>query len=269
MYAAYATRLVPTMKSGYALVQKWNALPPQQRAEVQDQGRRTVAALVSIKAAITVERTATPPPESWDAALALVAQPGAAEEMAKAVVAHLQTVAEATPEEIASAVGAAGKDDTTLKRAMGMAKDDGYIHKVGITFRGIKWDTTEWADGRLLDSPHIKKLEEDVVSFVGAFGIVSLAQLCGDLGLDDEAPELRSALERAITDESVTWYCNGIYGLSVTSLDGFAARRDLWAETGQTIEHKDFGDAVGELEAAVRSLAGALKTDPALPNDFR
>jgi len=179
--------------------------------------------------------------------------------MAKAVVVHLQKASEATAEEIAAAVGAAGKDDSTLKRAMSLARDDGYIRRVGVTFHGIKWDTTEWADLQLLDTPHVRRLEEEIVAFVRDFGLVSLDHISGELGLENDAPEFRAALERAISDESIGWYCNGIYGLSQSQLGDFEPKHDLWAETKPATEDKDLGGALEELESAVKGLARAMK----------
>lgn len=253
-----AARALPTMKRGYSLVRKWKALPPGQRAEVQEQGRRAVVAIMAVKVAATAERSAADPPATWSAALEGAFHPRPAETMAKAVVRYLQEVAEATGEEIAAAVGAAGKDDSTLKRAMAMARDDGYIRRVGVTFHGIKWDTTEWADRNLLDTPHVREVEAKIVAFVESFGLASLDQISGDLGLEDDAPELRAALERAISDASITWYCNGIYGLSPDRLEDFVPERDLWVETKPATEDKDLSSALGELEEAVKALAGAM-----------
>jgi hypothetical protein len=247
------------MKRGYSLIRKWNSLPPAQRAEVQDQGRRAVVAIMAIKVAAKAERSSGDPPATWEAALEQISHPGAAETMAKAVVAHLQQVTEATVEEIATTVGAAGKDDSALKRAMVMARDDGYIRRVGVTFRGIKWDTTEWADRQLLDTPHVRQFEDAIVAFVEDFGLVSLDHLSGEVGVEDDAPDLRAALERAISDESLTWYCNGIYGLSTSRLQGFEPKGDLWVATKPAAEEKDLGAALDELEAAVKGLAGAMK----------
>ncbi|MGN6558553.1 MAG: SHOCT domain-containing protein, partial [Solirubrobacterales bacterium] len=157
------------------------------------------------------------------------------------------------------AVGAAGKDDTALERAMRIAQSDGYIRRVGVNFRGVKWDTTEWADKQLLDSPHIRQLEERIVAFIGDFGLVSLDHISGRLGVEEDAPELRGALERAISDKSIEWYGNGIYGLPLDRLTGFAPETDLWAETKPPSEDQDFGGAIDELEGAVRDLATAMK----------
>lgn len=256
----YAARALPTMKRGYSLVREWNSLPPEQRAEVQEQGRRAVVAIMAVKVAATAERSAGDPPATWDAAINGILHSGPAEEMAKAVVAHLQKVPEATADEIAAAVGAAGKNDSTLKRAMAMARDDGYIRRVGVNFHGVKWDTTEWADLQLLDTPRVRQLEDEIVAFVKDFGLVSLDHISGDLGLENDAPELRAALERAIASEGVRWHCNGVYGLSPDELENFAPKRDLWAETKPAIEDKDLGKALGELESAVKDLAGAMKT---------
>lgn len=256
LYAA--ARALPTMKRGYSLVRQWNALPSEKRAEVGEQGRRAVVAIMAVKVAATAERSAVDPPTTWSAAFEKVLHPGPAETMAKAVVRYLQEVAEATSEKIAAAVGAAGKDDSTLKRAMALARDDGYIRRVGVTFHGIKWDTTEWADLELLDTRHVREVEAKVVAFVERFGLVSLDQISGDLGLEDDAPELRAALERAISDASVIWYCNGVYGLSPDRLEGFQPDRDLWAETKPATEDKDLSSALEELEAAVKGLAVAM-----------
>lgn len=255
----YAARALPTMKRGYSLVRQWNSLPPAQRAEAQEQGRRAVVALMAVKVAATAERSAGDPPATWEEAVGKVRQTSPAEVMAKAVVAHLQKVSEATADGIAAAVGAAGKDDSTLKRAMGMARDDGYIRRVGVTFHGIKWDTTEWADLQLLDTPHVRQIEEEIVSFVKEVGIASLDHISGEVGLEDDAPELRAALERAIYDERVRWYCNGIYGLSPSQLESCKPKRDLWAETKPATSDKDLGAALEELESAVKGLAGAMK----------
>lgn len=246
------------MKRGYSLVRKWNTLPPAERAAVQEQGRRAVVALMAVKVAATAEQSAGDPPATWEAALQKVLDPGPAEEMAKAIVDYLQRVSQATADEIAATVGAVSKDDTSLKRAMGMARDDGYIRRVGVTFHGIKWDTTEWADRELLDTPHVRKVEEEVVAFVKDFGLASLDHISGDLGLESDAPELRAALERAITDESLHWYCNGIYGLPSDQLESFEPKRDLWAETKPATQDKDLGKALEELESAVKGLAGAM-----------
>lgn len=255
----YAARALPTMKRGYSLVRQWNSLPPEQRAAVQEQGRRAAVAIMAVKVAATAEQSASDPPANWDEAIERALHPGPAEEMAQAVVAHLQTVPEATVEEIAGAVGAAGKGDSTLKRAMGMARDDGYIRRVGVNFRGVRWDTTEWADLQLLDTPHVKRFEEEIVAFVEDFGLASLDHVSGELGLESEAPELRAALERAISAESVRWYCNGTYGLAPPRLENFEPKRDLWAETKPATEEKDFGEALKELESAVKGLASAMK----------
>jgi putative oligomerization/nucleic acid binding protein len=266
----YAARALPTMKRGYSLIRKWNSLPAEQRAAVQEQGRRAVVAIMAVKVAATAERSSGDPPASWEAALERVLHPGPAEEMAKAVVVHLQKVSEATAEGIAAAVGAAGKDDSTLKRAMSMARDDGYIRRVGVTFHGIKWDTTEWADLQLLDTPHVRRLEDEIVAFVKDFGLVSLDHISGEIGVENDAPEFRAALERAIADESVGWYCNGIYGISQGQLEGFEPKHDLWAETKPVTQDKDFGGALEELESAVKGLAramGAKGGDSAIPVD--
>ena len=249
------------MKRGYGLVRQWNSLPAGQRAEVQEQGRRAALALMAVKAAMTAERRVADPPATWLAAAEKALHPGPVEEMARAVVAHLQEVSEATVDQIAAAVGAVGKDDSTLKRSMGMARDDGYIHRVGVTFRGIKWDTTEWADLQLLDTPHVRRIEDETVAFVVDFGLVSLDHISGELGFEGDAPELRAALERAITGESIRWYCNGIYGLPAEQLQGFQPRRDLWREAKPAATDKDLGQAVDELESAVRALAAAMKHD--------
>jgi hypothetical protein len=213
---------------------------------------------MAVKVAATAQRSSGDPPASWEAAREKVLRSGPAEEMAKAVVSHLQSAEQATAEEIAAAVGAAGKDDSILNRAMRMAQDDGYIRRVGVTFRGIKWDKTEWADLELLDAPHIRQLEQKIIAFVSDFGLASIDHISSELGLEDDAPELRSALERAIFDETAWWYCNGIYGLPPSRLEGFEPKRDLWAETKPATEGRELGGALDELESAVKSLARAM-----------
>jgi DNA-binding transcriptional ArsR family regulator len=219
---------------------------------------------MAVKVAATAERSIADPPANWEAARDRALDPGPAEEMARAIVIHLQKVSEATVEEIATAVGAAGKDDSALRRAMSTAREDGYIRRAGVTFRGIRWDTTEWADLQPLDTPHIRKLEEEIVAFVGDFGLVSLDHISGELGFEDDAPELRAALERAICNERIEWYCNGIYGLPRSQLEGFEPRRDLWGETKPPAAGKDLGGALDELESAVKGLASAMKADDIL-----
>jgi hypothetical protein len=142
---------------------------------------------------------------------------------------------------------------------MRIAQSDGYIRRVGVNFRGIRWDTTEWADKQLLDSPHIRQLEEKIVAFASNFGLVSLDHISGRLGVEEDAPELRGALERAIADRSIEWYGNGIYGLPLDRLTDFAPEIDLWAETKPPREDQDFGSAIDELESAVKDLAAAMK----------
>jgi hypothetical protein len=255
----YAARALPTLKNGYSLVRKWNALPAEERAAIQEQGRRAVAAIMAVKVAATAERSAGDPPATWQAAVGRALRASPAEQMAKAVVTYLQNVSEATAEEIAAAVGAAGKDDSAFKGAMDMARNDGYIRRVGVTFQGIRWDTTEWADLQLLDTPHVRRIEGEIVAFVGEVGIASLDHISGELGLEDDAPELFAALERAIADGSVAWCCNGIYGLSPTGLENFEPERDLWAETLPNEGDRDLGSALAELESAVKGLAAAMK----------
>ncbi len=259
--ALYATRALPTLKRGYSLVRKWNSLPSEERALVQEQGRRAVAAIMAVKVAATAERSASDPPATWEAAVDRALRGSPAEQMAKAVVAHLQRVREATGEEIAAAVGAAGKDDSAFKAAMDMARADGYIRRTGVTFRGIKWDTTEWADLQLLDTPHIRRIEGEIVNFLGEVGLASIDHISAELALEEDAPELFAALERAIADESAVWYCGGIYGLAPSRLEGFEPKRDLWAETLPAKGDKDLGSAVAELESAVMGLARAMKSD--------
>lgn len=255
----YAARALPTLKLGYSLVRKWNAMPLSERSLVQDQGQRTVTAIMALKVAVAAERSVSDPPATWEAAVERALHSGPAETMAKAIVAHLQTVSEAAAEQIAGAVGAAGKDDSAFKRAMDLARDDGYIRRVGVSFRGIRWDTTEWADLQLLDTPHVRALEERIVAFLEEVGIASIAHISAELGLEDDAPELLAALERAIVDQRAVWYCHGIYGLSSARLEGFRSPRDLWAETMPSGKDKDLGGALAELEAAVKGFAGAMK----------
>lgn len=255
----YAARALPTLKRGYSLVRKWNSLPETERTLLQEQGRRTVVAIMAVKVAVTAERSAGDPPATWQEAVDRALRGSPAEQMAKAVVAHLQDVSEATAEDIATAVGAVGKDDSALKGAMAMARDDGYIRRVGVTFRGIRWDTTEWADLQLLDTPRVRQIEAEIVAFLGEVGLASLDHISGELGLEDDAPELLAALERAVTDGSVAWYCNGIYGLSQSQLESFEPKRDLWAETLPAEDDKDLGGAFAELESAVKGLASAMK----------
>lgn len=255
----YAARALPSLKHGYSLVRTWNSLPPAERAVVQEQGQRTVAAIMAVKVAATAERSAGDPPATWSEAVGAALRGSPAERMAKAVVAYLQGISEATADEIAAAVGAAGKDDSTFKRAMDFARNDGYIRRAGVSFRGIRWDTTEWADLQLLDSPHVLRIEEGIVAFIEGVGIASLDHISGELGLEDNAPELLAALERAVADGSVVWYCNGIYGLSSDRLDNFEPIRDLWAETLPDANDKDLGSALAELESAVKGLADAMK----------
>lgn len=258
-FILYAARAMPTLKRGYSLVRKWNDLPTAERDAVQVQGRRAITAIMAVKTAATASRSVSDPPANWEAALDAVRHPGPAEKMAQEIVEHLQEVSESTAGEIAAAVGAAGKDDTTLERAMRIAQSDGFIRRVGVTFRGVQWDTTEWADKQLLDSPHIRQLEQRIVTFVGNFGLVSLDHISGRLGLEEDAPELRGALERAVADESVKWHGNGIYGMPLDRLTDFAPELDLWAETKPPHEDQDFGGAIDELESSVRDLAAAMK----------
>jgi len=256
----YAARALPTLKRGYSVVRQWKSLPPEERAHVQEHGRRAVLAIMAVKVAVTAERSAGDPPASWDAAVDRALRGSPAERMAKAVVAHLQSVPEATADQIAAAVGAAGKDDSTFQNAMDMARADGYIRRTGVTMRGLKWDTTEWADLQLLDTPHIRTIEGGIVAFLAEVGVASVDHISGELGLEDDAPELLAAMERAITDGSVSWYCNGVYGLPPGRLEGFAPKRDLWARTVPDEDDKDLGGALGELESAIAGLAGALKS---------
>jgi len=257
----YAARALPSLKRGYSLVRQWNSLPPEERAAVQEQGRRTVVAIMAVKVAATAERSAGDPPATWQAAIDKALRGSPAEQMAKAVVAYLQGVSEATAEEIAAAVGAAGKDDSAFKSAMAMARDDGYIRRTGVTFRGIRWDTTEWADLQLLDTPHVRQIEAATIAFLEEVGIASLDHISAELGVEDDAPELLAALERAIASESAVWYCHGIYGLSPSRLENFEPKRDLWAETLPAKDDKDLGSALAELESAVRGLASVMKPD--------
>jgi len=256
----YAARALPSLKRGYALVRQWNSLPAEERAVVEEQGRRTVVAIMALKVAVTAEQSAGDPPASWKAAVDRVRRSSPAEQMAKAIVAHLQTVPEATADEIAAAVGAVGKDDSAFKGAMDMARSDGYIRRAGVTFRGIRWDTTEWADLDLLDTPRVRDIERAIVGFLEEVGIASLDHISGELGIESDAPELLAALERAVVDESAVWYCNGIYGLSPTRLERFEPKRDLWMETRPNEADKDIGGALSELESAVKGLAGAMKS---------
>lgn len=255
----YAARALPTLKRAYSLVRKWNSLPPERRAEVQQQGRRTVAAIMAVKVAVSSESSAADPPATWQEAIGRALHAGPAELMAKAVVAHLQEASEATAEEIAVAVGATGKDDPTLKRAMELARRDGYIRRTGVTFRGIRWDTTEWSDQRLLDTPQVREAERRIVSFLEEVGIASLDHVSGALGIEDDAPELLAALERALADGAAAWYCNRVYGLPPARLDGFEPKRDLWAQTRPPADDKDLGAVLAELESAVMALAAALQ----------
>jgi hypothetical protein len=257
----YAARALPTLKSGYLLVRRWNALPPEERAKLQEQGLRTVRAIMAVKVAVTAEGSAADPPANWQAAFQMVRQAPPAEQMAKAVVAYLQKVPVATVDEIARSVGAVGKDDFTFKSAMEFARRDGYVRRSGVTLRGIKWDTTEWADLRLLDTPHARQVEAGIVTFVEEVGLASIDHIGGELGLENDSAELLAALERAVADGSVVWYCNGIYGLSRDRLEGFEPKRDLWRETLPAKSDKDLGSAVAELESAVKGLSGAMKSD--------
>jgi hypothetical protein len=256
----YAARALPSLKRGYALVRQWNSLPAEERAAVEKQGRRTVVAIMALKVAVTSEQSAADPPASWRAAVDRALQSSPAEQMAKAIVAYLQTVSEATGDEIAAAVGAVGKDDSAFKGAMDMARRDGYIRRVGVTFRGIRWDTTEWADLELLDTPRVRDIERAIAGFLEEVGIASLDHISGELGLESDAPELLAALERAVVDESAVWYCNGIYGLSPGRLERFEPKRDLWKETLPSKSDKDIGGALAELESAVKGLASAMKS---------
>lgn len=259
----YATRALPTLKRGYSLVREWRSLPDEERAQLQEHGRRTVLAIMAVKVAFTAERSAGDPPASWNAAVDRALRGSPAEQMAKAVVAHLQKVPEATADEIATAVGAAGKEDLTFKSAMDMARADGYIRRAGVTMRGVKWDTTEWSDLQLLDTPHIRRIETGIVAFLDEVGVASTDHISGELGLEDDAPELLAALERAIADGRAYWYCNGVYGLGPDRLEGFKPKRDLWAQTAPDENDKDLGKALSELESAVMGLAGAMKRDGA------
>lgn len=258
-FVLYAARAFPLLKQGYSLIRKWNALPDTERAAVQDQGRRAVAAIIAVKTAATAARSAEDPPSSWEEALEAVRNPDPAAEMAVAIVEYLQGVPEATRGTIAAAVGAHGKDDANFERALAGAQRDGYIHRSGVDFRGIKWDTTEWADRQVLDTPRVRELEERIVGFLTDFGLASLDHISGRLGLEDDAPELRAALERAIVDESLHWYGNGIYGLPLGRLLDFRPKLDIWAETKPPASEKDLGDAIDELDTAIRSLAAAMK----------
>jgi hypothetical protein len=114
------------------------------------------------------------------------------------------------------------------------------------------------ADLQLLDSPHIRRIEGEIVNFLGE---VSIDHISAELALEEDAPELFAALERAIADESAVWYCGGIYGLAPSRLEGFEPKRDLWAETLPAKGDKDLGSAVAELESAVMGLARAMKAD--------
>jgi hypothetical protein len=243
------------------LVREWNALPPQEKVEVQAQGRRTVSALMAVKVAMSASRSAADPPPNWETAYERVARPGPSEEMAKKIVAYLQRTTEATAGDIAAAVGAPTKESASFKAALDMARDDGYVRRVGVALRGIKWDTTEWADHQLLEAPRVLDVEREIVSLVEDVGLASLDQISGELGLESDSPDLLAALERAIAGGVVAWYCNGIYGLAVDRLEGFTTKRDLWAETVPADDDPTVEGALAELEASIKGLASAMRTE--------
>jgi hypothetical protein len=263
-----AAKAVPYLKRGYWLISKYRTLPAEQRSAVQSEARETIAALAAVKVALTAAHGETTIPKNWEEAQQLALAPDAASLMAREVIAALQEHAEMTTDQLSDAVGAVSRDDTSFKRALDIAKDDGYIRRAGVNFRGIKWDVTEWADRDLLDTPHVRSLEQRIVELIDRFGLCSQDHISAALGLDDDAPELRAALERALAVDNVSWYGHGIYGLASESLRTFVPTEDIWSETAPTDDGEVGTDAaLDRLKTSVKSLAKALSQPDDEPAD--
>ena len=79
-------------------------------------------------------------------------------------------------------------------------------------------------------------------------------------GLEEDAPELRAALERAIFHTRVHWYCHSMYGVAPEGLSSLTPARDVWEETYEQRAGEP-QEALDRLKDAIADFGAALSAE--------
>jgi hypothetical protein len=238
---------------------EWNKLDSEQKARLREPAFEVMRGLNELRRAVG-HRLFKQDALTYEAARAKALDPSIAFRMAKRVVDVVVDKERMSHDDLATALGAVGSNDTVFAEALKIAKDDGYVRR-----DGADWVVTEFGDRDLIESEHVVYIERCIVEYIDQFGVTGRDALAEAVGAPSfESEVFRAALERALTSGSVQWLENGLYGLPADRLVNF----DAGATDEPEPAAREIKAIVGDLAAAVgrlRRAAGDAHRGPSTP----
>ena len=255
--AALAVKGLALVRQAHRVLARWNTLPPDQKEAMHVEANEVMSALADVRRALHARMTKASESDllSWEEARDAVLRPSAEFLMAKRIVAWLRDSGEAKTREIADGVGAVGKDDQCFKGGMAIATDSGFVEPAGLR----TWRVSEFADAVLIESEHVRYIENEIVEYLEGAGMADRDELALEVGADGwKAPEFRAALERALYSGHIVWAAPATFALPLDKLRGFESPEEATdgSDPGSEVEPPpDLGLAATRLRAALGRLA--------------
>ena len=197
---------------------EWNKLDDEQKARLREPAFEVMRGLNELRKAVG-HRLFKQDAVTYEEARAMALDPSIAFRMAKRVVDVVVNEERMSHDDLATALGAVGSNDTVFAEALKIAEDDGYVRR-----DGADWVVTEFGDRDLIKSEHVVYIERCIVEYIEQFGVTGRDALAEAVGAPSfESEVFRAALERAVTEGSAQWLESGLYGLPADRLANFEA----------------------------------------------
>jgi hypothetical protein len=206
---------------GTAALRQWRSLPEEQRREVQSEAAAVMTATVDLSRAVVGNAgrfRASRRSKKWERRREEVLNSTPEFTLAKRIVDLVQKQGPLREEQLAALVGADGKDDPTLVRALRYAREAGLVIDEGGQLESATEDSILRNNKSLRYTGHIEELEGRIRAHMLAEGFASLDDIASSLRVGKEDLSLLAALHRTLSSGDVEWINTGIYGLPVEQL---------------------------------------------------
>jgi hypothetical protein len=217
---------------GAAALKQWRSLPEEQRRDVQAEAAVVMSATADLSRAAVGNAgrfRATRRSKKWERRREELLTSSPEFTLAKRIVFLVQNQGPLGEEQLAALVGADGKDDPTLARALRHARDDGLVVDEGGLLEATTEDSILRNNKSLRYTGYIDELEGRVREHLLAEGFANLDEIASSLRVRKDDLSLLAALHRALRGSHVEWINTGTYGLPVEQLRRFERSGDVEA----------------------------------------
>jgi hypothetical protein len=217
---------------GAAALRQWRSLPEEQRQEVQSEAAAVMTATADLSRAVVGNAgrfRASRRSKKWNRRREEILTATSEFTLAKRIVDLVQKQGPLREEQLAALVGADGKDDPTLLRALGFACDARLVSAENGHLEATTEDSILRDNKSLRYTGHIEELEGRIRAQLRAEGFASLDDIASSLRVSKDDLSLLAALHRTLSSGDVEWINTGTYGLPVDQLRRFERSGDVEA----------------------------------------